>query len=270
MKPIAEHGNAARFLGFAELYDQSRPVLPEKAKDFLCAYLGKTPETVVDLGCGTGLSSVGWLDRADQVIGVEPNEDMLRIARTKETDRLRFVQAFSDDTGLPAESAELVICSQSFHWMEPQATLKEAVRLLKKGGIFATLDCDWPPVMSPAAEEAYGRLDALARRLSDELPSTQNHILRHQKTGHLPAMQNSGLFRYTREIVFDAPAVYTAARLLSLAKSQGSWQAIHRAAPERIEKATENLQAALQKAADGKPMEVTFCYRLRLAITDWA
>ena len=39
--------------------------------------------------------------------------------------------------------------------MEPVSTFKEASRLLRKGGIFLSVDCDFPPVINVEAEKLY-------------------------------------------------------------------------------------------------------------------
>ena len=69
-----DKGNADRFLGFAKLYEKACPSIPEQACDILVNYLPQPPDTVVDIGCGTGLSTVVWKGRSRQVVGVEPNE----------------------------------------------------------------------------------------------------------------------------------------------------------------------------------------------------
>jgi SAM-dependent methyltransferase len=38
----------------------------------------------------------------------------------------------------------LVTCSQSLHWMEPEPTFAEVARILRRGGVFAAYDYDWP------------------------------------------------------------------------------------------------------------------------------
>ena len=70
--------NADRFLGFAKVYDDSRPKVPEQAVDIITDYLGRQPERVVDLGCGTGLSTMVWKGHAREVIGIEPSEILRR------------------------------------------------------------------------------------------------------------------------------------------------------------------------------------------------
>src|ERR1035437_4594814 len=63
-----------RFLGFAPVYDRFRPQPPEVAVDVLCQIAQvERPGLVVDLGCGTGLSTRIWAGRAERVIGIEPS-----------------------------------------------------------------------------------------------------------------------------------------------------------------------------------------------------
>ena len=39
-------------------------------------------------------------------------------------------QGYAHATGLPDAFADVVVCSQSFHWMEPESTLQEIGRIL--------------------------------------------------------------------------------------------------------------------------------------------
>ncbi|MDU5951208.1 MAG: methyltransferase domain-containing protein, partial [Paenibacillus macerans] len=79
--------NVDRFNGFGTLYDQSRPQAPEEVAKISTMYLGRAPEYVADVGCGTGLSTMIWLKHAERVIGIEPNDDMRGVAlsRLRET-----------------------------------------------------------------------------------------------------------------------------------------------------------------------------------------
>src|SRR5437870_3530266 len=76
------------------------------------------PRLVVDLGSGTGLSTNVWSDRADEVVGIEPNPDMR--AQAVAAPGVTFLDATAQDTGLSDACADIVTASQSLHWMEPE------------------------------------------------------------------------------------------------------------------------------------------------------
>ena len=63
--------------GEAALYDEVRPHPPGILLD-ICIQLAHSqqPSVVVDLGCGTGQSTTIWAERAQRVIGIEPNAQM--------------------------------------------------------------------------------------------------------------------------------------------------------------------------------------------------
>ena len=143
--------------GFAAGYDSHRPSPPQALLDVLCLEAQiERPRLVVDLGSGTGLSTRAWADRADEVVGIEASPEMRAQAEAaRMAENVRFVQAYAEETGLPDGVADVVACSQSFHWMEPEPTLAEAARILRPGGVFAAYDYDWPPVVHWEVEAAF-------------------------------------------------------------------------------------------------------------------
>lgn len=60
--------NADRFKGFADVYENARPSVPERLVSIVSTYLGHSPDTVVDLGCGTGLSTMIWRNVCSNVV----------------------------------------------------------------------------------------------------------------------------------------------------------------------------------------------------------
>ena len=151
--------NARRFSGFADLYDAVRPVPPMVLADVITAYAGclagDRPELVVDLGSGTGLSTrwaAGW---SSEAVGVEPSDDMrVRAAAVTSGANVRYVPGWSNATGLPDGCADVVLAVQALHWMDPASTFVEVARLLRPGGVFAAIDCDWPPSVGNATRRA--------------------------------------------------------------------------------------------------------------------
>lgn len=263
--PTAEI-NADRFIGFADVYENSRPTVPAHAIEIITDYLGKTPDTVVDMGCGTGLSTRAWEDKCGKVIGIEPSGDMLQIAKAKSGRNASFVKAYSDNTGLPDDSADVVFCSQSFHWMNPQDTLLEIDRILKKDGIFAAVDCDWPPVCNADAEIAYMNLFNKVRVIEDENEDIRETFHRWDKNKHLQNMLDSGYFKYCREVVFDNSEECDIERFLALAQSQGGLQTILKRSPELIENDYLNFRKAVCRSFGKGVNKVSFCYRMRIGI----
>ena len=113
--------------GFAERYERYRPQPPAALVGLLTQYAGgDRPHLVVDLGSGTGQSSFLWAEHARAVVGVEPNPAMRQVAETRLAARglhdfVRFLGAYAQDTGLPTGAADIVTCSQAFHWMNRSA-----------------------------------------------------------------------------------------------------------------------------------------------------
>lgn len=260
--------NADRFAGFAALYDLARPQAPHKVLEILLHYLGRTPSLVVDLGCGTGLSTLMWTECAEQVVGIEPSPDMLRVAREKGAHlaNLRFCQAFAHETGLPDVSADMLTCSQSFHWMNPETTLREVDRILRPGGVFAVYDCDWPPVCLWEAEQAYVRLFDFVHGHERVHEATKDSFVRWDKDQHLANLNRFGRFRYVREIVFSNTESCDASRFIAIALSQGGLQAFRRADAKGLEPQMARFEQAVRASFGERTVPLDFCYRMRVGV----
>ena len=63
----------------ADLYDLGNA--GSEDRDFYLGLVGPAPQTILDLGCGTGLLSLELAKRGHRVTGVDPAEAMLNVAR---------------------------------------------------------------------------------------------------------------------------------------------------------------------------------------------
>ncbi len=93
---------------------------------------------VVDLGAGTGALSRLLVGRADEVVAVEP-DDRMRAVLTESVPGVRAVAGRGESIPLPDASADAVIASTSWHWMDPVPTLLEVGRVLVPGGTLAAV-----------------------------------------------------------------------------------------------------------------------------------
>jgi ubiquinone/menaquinone biosynthesis C-methylase UbiE len=261
--------NVERFSGFAELYDQHRPRPPAVIADLLTQLAAAPRPRVVDIGCGSGLSTLIWNGRAAEVIGVEPNADMRRQAARRAADAgvsdVRFVDGLSTATGLPDGFADIVTSSQALHWMEPEGTFAEVARIMRDGGVFAAYDCDWPPTLNPDAEQAYQACMAAAQAIERERHLSPD--VRHwDKPGHLQRMKQCGRFRYVKEAVLHHVESGDAERLVGLALSQGELATLlkHGISEEAI--GIPALRAAAHRALGDSSVAWFWSYRVRIGV----
>jgi SAM-dependent methyltransferase len=261
------HANVERFSGFADTYDRYRPQPPAVLVDILAQLAGTDrPALVVDLGCGTGLSTRIWADRAQAVVGIEPGDDMRREAEVRTTaPNFRYQSGFGHATGLPDACADIVTVSQALHWMEPEPTFAEIARILRPGGVFAVYDCDWPPAMHWEAEAAYNACMERVREVNRAhgLTSAVKSWPKHE---HLARMQASGRFRYTREILVHNIEMGNAERLIGLALSQGHVATPLKHGISEDELGLTDLRAVAARVLDDDPQPWYFSYRVRLGV----
>jgi len=256
--------NLNRFSGFADAYDRYRPQPPVIVTDILTQLAGgEMPRLVVDLGSGTGLSTRIWAGRAREVIGIEPNPDMRRAAEAHPvTDpATHYLDGHSTATGLADGCADIVCCAQSFHWMEPAATLAEVARILRPGGVFAAIDCDFPPVLHCEAELAY---QALFARIKEYERNGAAH--QWPKDGHLAQLAASGRFRYTRETVVHHATAGNAGDLVGLTLSFGAVQDLLKQGLSEDEIGLTAFRRAAQQLLGTESIPWYYTYRIRLGV----
>ncbi len=260
--------NVERFTGFADTYDRYRPAIPAVILDIL-TQLAHTPRPrqVVDIGGGTGLSTRVWADRADDVIGVEPGDDMRRQAeaQSRALPNVHYRQGLSSATGLPDGCADIVTISQALHWMEPVATFAEVARLLRPGGVFAAIDNDWPPTIDLEAEALYQRFIQAAEALTAEHQHGRG-VKKWSKHEHLQRLAASGHFKYTKEIAVHSVESGNAERVLGLLRSQGVIQTLLKNGMTDEELGILTLRAELQRLLGDAPRALYFTYRVRIGL----
>jgi ubiquinone/menaquinone biosynthesis C-methylase UbiE len=250
--------------GFAAHYDRFRPRPPRALLDVLCRYArDERPALVVDLGCGTGLSTREWSGRAEHVIGIEPNPAMLAVAEP--APGVEYREAFAGETGLDDRCAHIVTCSQSLHWMEPETTFAEAARILRAGGVFAAYDYDTPPIVDPEVDEAFRAYQA-RRRGVRRARGIQQGADRWAKEHHLERMRASGRFRYCRELLLHSIEEGGAERIGGFARSLGLPVADMTDAELEHELGIEELEEVAQRVLGNRIVPLLFGYRVRVAV----
>jgi SAM-dependent methyltransferase len=153
LTPEQKAQRAASFGSVASEYERYRPALAPAAVDWI---LPLRVGTAVDLGAGTGALSRLLVGRADHVVAVEP-DDRMRAVLAESVPGVEVRAGRGEAIPLPDASADAVVASTSWHWMEPVPALREVGRVLVPGG---TLGALWsgPDPDSRLLAEAQARL----------------------------------------------------------------------------------------------------------------
>ena len=253
--------------GFAARYDTYRPTPPPALLDMLCQSIQTPiPRLVVDLGSGTGLSTAIWAERAFRVIGVEPLAAMREAAETRYAfPHVSFRDGSAQATGLPDGAADVVTCAQSLHWMEPQSTFAEVVRVLRPGGVFAAYDYDLLPTIDWEAEAAFTTFMIRIRQLR-QAHAVPPGIQEWDKAGHLGRLESSGQFRSVKELGLHHTEPCPPERWVGFALTLREVASVLELGLAEADAALEAFRRATEGALgrDGQPWYVS--YRVRVGV----
>ncbi|MCY0852217.1 MAG: class I SAM-dependent methyltransferase [Thermoplasma acidophilum] len=122
------------FTGKAEAYSRYRPSYPPEIIKLLNNKYSFTKDMIVaDIGCGTGILASMFLENGNTVICVDPNDDMLNMARKNLSrySNVTFVNGRAESTHLNDHSVNVITAGQAFHWFDEDKAKREFRRILK-------------------------------------------------------------------------------------------------------------------------------------------
>jgi SAM-dependent methyltransferase len=173
------------FGAIAQEYDGLRPQAPQEAVDWL---VPPGCEVAVDVGAGTGLFTRRLVDRAAQVVAVEPDARMRKVL-TARSPGVRVIEGRGESIPLPDAAADAVFVSTAWHWMNHERAVPEVGRVLRDGGRLGLIwtsrdrEVDWLRDLSALRSKDTSEPESgerFRRRLYFELPEPAifHHIAR--------------------------------------------------------------------------------------------
>lgn len=126
----------------AERYAKGRPYFHEKTVQRIGGYLGINSSNklskVLDIACGTGMSTKTLRLIGKKIYGTDISEEMLTYAKAEKD--IKFQKAKAEKQPFEDNSFDLITVSSGVHWFEIDKFLKECNRLLTKQGWLVIYD----------------------------------------------------------------------------------------------------------------------------------
>jgi ubiquinone/menaquinone biosynthesis C-methylase UbiE len=245
----------SRFSGFASEYNKCRPTIPKECILFIRNLLKTEPSVVVDLGSGTGESTLPWVDIAESVIGVEPSPDMYNFANENKPNKVTYLNRYAHDTGLKSESADIITCSASLHWMEPVSLSKEIDRILKPQGIFCSYG-HYYPFFNESWELTKCFEEWRLEGINDSKINPQKYVKQYNVEKTMRFFEEIDLLQYLRKI-----------HMHSLLKwSFEDFKCFIDLYPDLINQKKDQLSILAKKEFADQQMDVLFAYTIWVGI----
>jgi ubiquinone/menaquinone biosynthesis C-methylase UbiE len=117
----------------AERYAKYRPHFHPLVIEKIRAHLNiqRPMSFALDVGCGTGQSTVVLKEIADLVVGADISAEMLGFA--EKNSGIQYIQAAAEKLAIKGNSSDLLIASLAYHWFDGGQFFAEARRVLKEG-----------------------------------------------------------------------------------------------------------------------------------------
>jgi 2-polyprenyl-3-methyl-5-hydroxy-6-metoxy-1,4-benzoquinol methylase len=115
----------------AEIYDLDSPWSIDR--DFYLSLAGEKPQTILDLGCGTGLICDAYAAKGHDVTGVDPAASMLDVARRKPHGKnITWVQASAQDFRSDKRFDLIIMTGHAFQVLLEDADILAAMAVMRK------------------------------------------------------------------------------------------------------------------------------------------
>jgi ubiquinone/menaquinone biosynthesis C-methylase UbiE len=133
----AEDRAYGRFGRISAAYDAARREFPSETVAYVIRHLtGKNP-FVLDLACGTGISTRQLAAGGIEVVGCDIDPLMLRYATERGGARIRYAIGRAEAIPFKDASFDAVTSFCGYHWFDPARAVPEIARVLRPDGRIA-------------------------------------------------------------------------------------------------------------------------------------
>lgn len=196
------------FRGSAAYYEQGRlPYAPGYAQR-LAEEIGQHGQgRLLDVGCGPGLVALALAPYFAEVVGIDPDPDMLvqagRRAERLGVQNASWTEARAEDLPAGLGMFRVMLFAQSFHWTDREQAAATAFEMIEPGGYFVHLserkDPSSDPASLPHPEPPFEAIAALVRSYLGEVRRAGQGVLRFgTQSGERAIVEGAGFGGYRR------------------------------------------------------------------------
>jgi SAM-dependent methyltransferase len=144
-------GNVAN--DYAKYRDEIPSIIFDQLKERNVDFLGKS---VIDLGSGSGIFSRSLANQGANVIGVEPEESLIRHALERDKSlgiNIEYINSKAEGMFLPSNSYDIVTALRAWHWFDRNIVNLQVMKLLKSNGYLLVIHSIFVPQISQEVQE---------------------------------------------------------------------------------------------------------------------
>ncbi|KAK3755039.1 hypothetical protein RRG08_039318 [Elysia crispata] len=238
----------------SKAYADSRPSYTDELFKTIVDYCKKTNPNLnlaVDVGCGPGMSTIGFAKYFKKVIGVDVSETQIACA-PEDIPNCEFKVGYSDKLPfIHPGSVDLFCCGEAFHWMPQEETFAEADRILRPGGTIAIFGYELPTSDIPEVQAIVHKFFMKLVPFNPKEAAQTSHGYKFLQMPYPDSIRNTKMQLLTK---------YTIQNYVDLIRSTWAARACREARPEQdiLGDLAEELTEALEKFGSGKDFTLTW------------
>lgn len=200
-------------------YHVGRKDYPKKLIEDIIKISGINKDSLIlDVGCGTGKSTIPFAKMKSKIIGIDISKNMLKIARIFSTKNknISYEKISFEKFASPKSSFDLILFGTAIHWLDPKIVYKKTGNLLKKDGYIVLF---WEPIGSLCKKIRSLGMEEIFIRNCPNYPKNLSRSVTKNKT---EGIMKTRFFAKPLVKKYNFTQKYTQKEFLSLVKSY-SW-----------------------------------------------